>query len=132
MQKPLHVVVAVIIPQGMQRHVLIAKRPKGKFLEGLWEFPGGKVEPGETPEIALKRELKEELNIDIGSMQPFLQLIHEYVEYSVFLDIWLVTKFYGEPQGLENQIFQWIPLNHLRNYQFPDANLPILEKLEKI
>lgn len=132
MQKPLHVVVAVIIPQGMQRHVLIAKRPKGKFLEGLWEFPGGKVEPGETPEIALKRELKEELNIDIGSMQPFLQLIHEYVEYSVFLDIWLVTKFHGEPQGLENQIFQWIPLNHLRNYQFPDANLPILEKLEKI
>ena len=134
----LHVAVGVILkpnkqqeqPQGQQQ-VLLALRSSKQHQGGKWEFPGGKVEQGETVEAALARELKEELAITVTSAEPFLVLQHTYPERQVTLDIWLVTNFTGIPAGLEGQPLQWVNISDLAKITFPDANQPIVEQLQQ-
>lgn len=119
----LQVVAAVIRQNG---RVLLARRAKHKHQGGLWEFPGGKIEAGETPEIALKRELKEELAIEVIKATPLFQTSHQYPEYAVHLDIWEVTAFDGDAQGAEGQEIIWVQPKNLLQYEFPAANQSIV------
>lgn len=124
----LHVAVGVILKQ---QQVLLALRSNKQHQGGKWEFPGGKVEQGETVEAALARELSEELAITVSKAEPFMLLNYTYPERQVTLDIWLVTDFSGTPEGLEGQPLQWVNINDLDTITFPDANLPIVTKLQQ-
>ena len=112
------------------KRVLIAQRPEGKALAGLWEFPGGKLEPGEAAEAALRRELHEELGISVSACQPLLTLRHEYPERQVELFVWTVEHYTGVVQGLEGQALRWLPVRELRTVELLPADLPIIERLE--
>ncbi|NRP52869.1 MULTISPECIES: 8-oxo-dGTP diphosphatase MutT [unclassified Marinobacterium] len=118
---------AILNPQGQ---LLIAKRPDDKHQGGLWEFPGGKVETDETVETALKRELLEEIGIEIVKCEPLVRIEHDYSDKSVVLDVWVVSSFSGEASGLEGQPIEWINPVEMDSYQFPEANLPIIAALK--
>ena len=109
--------------------VLLAQRPEGKSLAGLWEFPGGKVDAGEQVEAALIRELQEELNITPTAFRPFMTVSHDYTDKQVFLDIWEVSDFVGEECGREGQQIDWVALSALSERAFPEANTPIVDRL---
>lgn len=119
-------------PQTMERRVLVARRPDELHQGGLLEFPGGKVEPDESVEEALCRELAEELSIDIsGSVKkPFLQIEHEYSDKTVFLDVWVVDGYQGEPWGREGQEVFHLNLDELNPAEFPAANGDIIHRLQ--
>ncbi len=125
----LHVVAAVIF--GQDGRILLARRPEHKHQGGKWEFPGGKVKATESATVALARELTEELGIiaDPEKMEPFLEVRHRYPEKNIFLDIWLVHAFSGEPAGCEGQEIGWFSKQELPGLGFPAANAAILEKL---
>ena len=120
----IHVAAAVI--RGANERVLIAKRPPDKHQGGLWEFPGGKVEVGETVEAALARELHEELSIVVASARPLIQVRHDYPDKQVLLDVWEVLTFTGEAHGAEGQPLAWVTPDQLPGYAFPAANQPII------
>ena len=120
----IHVVAAVI--ENQQNQVFIAKRPDHVHQGALWEFPGGKVEEGESTEQALKRELFEELGIHIRTFEPLIQISHDYSDKSVFLDVWRVTKFDGDAHGKEGQPTRWINKNEFAQFDFPAANKAII------
>ena len=122
---PLHVAAAAIIDEARAR-VLLARRPEDKHQGGLWEFPGGKVETGESVQHALARELDEELGIIPRIARPLIRITHHYPERSVLLDVWRVTAFDGEPYGREGQPLEWVPIAALGERRFPAANLPIV------
>ena len=122
--KRIHVVAAVI--ENELEQIFIAKRPEHVHQGGLWEFPGGKVEASESAEQALKRELFEELGIQIQKFEPLIQILHDYSDKSVFLDVWRVTQFDGTAHGKEGQQTRWINKKDLSNFDFPDANKPII------
>ncbi len=129
-KKTIHVVAAVICDEN--GNVLIAKRPKDVHQGGLWEFPGGKVEPGEQVTQALVRELQEELAITATEYRSLIQIHHDYPDKSVFLDVWKVTQFMGEPVGsgglgAEGQPVQWVPSTELHHWAFPAANAAIVK-----
>jgi 8-oxo-dGTP diphosphatase len=119
-----HVAVGVII--GKDGAILLAKRPNKTHQGGLWEFPGGKVEQGETLFDALKRELQEELAINITSSEPLIKIRHDYGDKVVLLDVHKVNEFSGEPKGNEGQPVLWVAANKLHDYEFPAANRPII------
>ncbi|MDH5544163.1 MAG: Nudix family hydrolase [Gammaproteobacteria bacterium] len=119
-----HVVAAVITDE--RGNIFIAKRPADKHQGGLWEFPGGKREADETPLDALKRELHEEIGIDVIDARPLIQINHDYPDKSVLLDTWKVTEFSGEAHGKEGQETSWVRPDALDNYPFPAANQPII------
>jgi 8-oxo-dGTP diphosphatase len=121
------VVVAVIINHEQQ--ILIAKRPEGKHLSGLWEFPGGKVEAGETATQALAREVKEEVGLVIDNPESLVKVDYCYAEKAVALDVYLVKQFSGIATGLEQQQIKWVKVSELQNYQFPEANQAIIAAL---
>ncbi|MGB0467811.1 MAG: Nudix family hydrolase [Pontibacterium sp.] len=124
MTKLIHVAAAVIYnPQGQ---ILLAQRPTDKHQGGLWEFPGGKVEADESVLQALKRELDEELGIQISDAKPLIQVPYHYPDKSVLLDVYEVNAFQGEPWGREGQPVRWVDRVKLDAYQFPAANRPIL------
>ena len=123
--------VAVGVIFNEQNQVLIAKRKAGAHLAGYWEFPGGKVEKGETVTQALSRELNEELGIIINDPQPFTVIHHTYPEREVILDVWQVKEFTGTPEGKEGQPIQWVQRHSLSDFSFPPANQAILKKLEE-
>ncbi|RYV03129.1 8-oxo-dGTP diphosphatase MutT [Shewanella sp. OPT22] len=127
--KRVHVAVGVIINDANQ--ILISKRLDHLHQGGKWEFPGGKVEAGETTSQALIRELKEEVNLNVTSTTPLMTQSFDYPDKQVFLDIHLVTTFTGEAKGLEQQQIKWISKADISNYQFPDANYAIIERLEQ-
>ncbi|WP_372743325.1 8-oxo-dGTP diphosphatase MutT [Neptunomonas sp.] len=118
-------VAAAVIEDGLG-NVFLAKRPDDKHQGGLWEFPGGKVESGESPAAALIRELDEEVGIQVTESQPLIQVPYHYADKSVFLDVFRVTAFTGTAWGKEGQEVCWVPVNELDSYSFPAANKPIL------
>lgn len=122
--KRLHVAAAVI--RGADDRVLIARRPEHKHQGGLWEFPGGKVESGEAVEVALARELLEELGIRVSASRPLIQVQHDYPDQQVLLDVYEVSAFDGEPHGAEGQPLAWVAPRELTDYAFPEANQPII------
>lgn len=123
--KPLLLVAACALIDADGR-VLIAQRPEGKQLAGLWEFPGGKVEPGESPGQALRRELEEELGIVPTQSRRLIRIPHRYPERSVLLDVWLVEAFSGDPHGRQGQPLRWVAPDALPDHAFPAANRPIV------
>lgn len=130
--KRIHVVAAVISGDciGKTDDILIAKRPDHLHQGGKWEFPGGKVEMGEPRTEALVRELEEELGISAQQFIPLIQIQHDYQDKSVFLDVWEVSEFSGEPKGMEGQQVQWVKRNALAKYEFPEANVPIVQAVQ--
>ncbi|MGB0188604.1 MAG: 8-oxo-dGTP diphosphatase MutT [Aequoribacter sp.] len=123
----LHVAVGVILREG---DLFIAKRQGDQHLAGLWEFPGGKVEADETVLDALKRELYEELGIDVISAAPLIRQRHEYDIRTVVLDCWLVTEFNGEAHGKEGQPTTWAKIEACAStYPMPEPNVHILKAL---
>ncbi|WP_405118926.1 Nudix family hydrolase [Pseudomonas leptonychotis] len=122
--KRIHVAAAVI--RGKDGQILIAKRCDDKHQGGLWEFPGGKVEAGETAQAALARELEEELGILVTTARPLIQVRHDYPDKHVLLDVWDVSAFTGEPHGAEGQPLAWVSARQLSEYEFPAANRPIV------
>jgi 8-oxo-dGTP diphosphatase len=125
-----HVAVGVILNASGQ--ILITRRAADSHQGGLWEFPGGKVEPGEELAIALGRELREELGVEVGRTSPLLTVRHDYGDKQVLLDVHVVWEFGGKPDGLEGQPLAWVEPGALRDYAFPAANLPIREAIEKL
>jgi len=125
--KLVHVAVGVIV--NTDGKILIAKRPLSAHQGGLWEFPGGKVDAGETIEQALVRELHEELAIDVLASQPLIQIRHHYPDKSVLLDVHKITEFLGAPIGNEGQPIQWVDAKELNNFEFPAANRPIISAI---
>jgi len=122
------VAIAVIVNQDNE--VLISLRPSASHLGGLWEFPGGKLEIGESVDDALKRELQEELDICLLESHPFKIIQHQYTDKSVILNIYIVTSFSGEPKGLEGQPIQWKSINQLKAVDFPAANRSVIHSLQ--
>ncbi len=122
--KRMHVAAAVI--RRADGAVLIAKRGEEQHQGGLWEFPGGKLEAGESVEQALARELNEELGIRPTAQRPLIQVRHDYPDKQVLLDVWEVSAFAGQPHGAEGQPLAWVAPRQLPEYQFPAANQPIV------
>ena len=127
-RKLVHVAVAVIIREG---RVLIARRPDHVHQGGLLEFPGGKVEMGETVQQALVREIAEEtgLRVPLQSLEPVIGIRHDYGDKQVFLDVWRTSAADGEPEGREGQPIDWLRPETLRDEDFPAANRPIIRAL---
>ena len=123
--KAVHVAVGVILDAA--GNVLITRRAVDSHQGGLWEFPGGKVEEGESLQVALSRELREELGIEIGATASLLVVHHDYGDKAVRLDVHVIREFTGQPVGLEGQPLAWVPARELERYEFPAANEPILE-----
>jgi 8-oxo-dGTP diphosphatase len=117
--------VALIDPDG---RVLLAQRPEGKSLAGLWEFPGGKVEAGETPEAALIRELKEELDIDTWSscLAPLTFASHSYDDFHLLMPLFACRRWQGTVRPVEGQRLAWVKPAALRDYPMPPADLPLI------
>lgn len=121
------VAAAVIDPAG---RVLIAQRPPGKHLAGGWEFPGGKLEPGEDRRAGLARELREELGITlIGPPRPLIRVRHRYDYGEVLIDMWVVRRYAGEPRGLDDQALRWCTRNELESVEMLPADGPIVAAL---
>jgi 8-oxo-dGTP diphosphatase len=120
-----HVAVGVI--RNRRGEILISYRHPDLHQGALWEFPGGKVEHGESVRQALQRELEEELGIVISGCDALLEVAHDYADKAVLLDVWLVDDFAGEPRGREGQRLAWCPPERLQDYRFPAANTPIVE-----
>ncbi len=123
--------VAVGIIGNTAGAVLIARRPARAHQGGLWEFPGGKVEADESVEAALKRELREELDIELQGALPLLQVFHAYPDKTVLLDVWQAQDYYGEPQGREGQPIRWVMPMQLHGFAFPAADKPIITYLQQ-
>ncbi|WP_406609560.1 8-oxo-dGTP diphosphatase MutT [Agarivorans sp. JK6] len=128
--KVVNVAVGVIV-KGEE--ILLSLRNPQQHQGGKWEFPGGKVEAGESTVNALARELREELliNIDKTSCKPLIRVEHDYGDKKVCLDVYTLTRFEGEPQGAEQQEIRWVSRAELANLEFPDANEPILAQILK-
>lgn len=127
--RPLIHVVAAAVIDAVGR-VLIAQRPEGKHLAGGWEFPGGKLEPGEERLVGLARELREELGITlIGTPRPLIRVRHAYPAREVLLDIWVVRRYSGEPQGLDGQALRWCTQEDLGVAELLPADKPIVAAL---
>lgn len=126
----IHVVAALIWKQPEREQFLIAQRQKGKHLEDYWEFPGGKLEPYESPWRGLQRELAEEVNIQIISALPFMQVYYRYPDRNILLDTWSVEEYHGEIISRERQAVRWVDLIQVDNFRFPPADMPILEAIK--
>jgi 8-oxo-dGTP diphosphatase len=113
------------------RRVLIAQRPEGKMFPGLWEFPGGKLEEGETPEAALIRELHEELGISTKSacLAPLAFVSHTYESFHLLMPLYVCRKWQGTPQPLEHVALKWVRPQALRDYPMPPADEPLIAAL---
>jgi len=111
--------------------VLLAQRPAGKDMAGLWEFPGGKVDPGERPEMTLIRELKEELDIDVqeACLAPLTFASHTYPQFQLLMPLWICRRWRGEVKALEGQELAWVRPNRLRDYPMPPADEPLIPHL---
>jgi len=124
---PVRVHVAAAAIFDGQGRVLISQRPAHVHQGGLWEFPGGKLESGETAANALRREIHEELRITVQAARPLIRVVHDYPDKAVLLDVWRVDNFAGKPAGCEGQAIEWVVVENLGDYPFPAANAPIIK-----
>ena len=111
--------------------ILITQRPKGKSMEGLWEFPGGKIESGETPEDALVRELYEELEIETWSscLAPLTFASHRYSDFHLLMPLFACRKWNGIPKSKEGQNLKWVNIKSLKDFPMPPADVPLIAVL---
>ena len=130
---PTLLVVAVALIDRDSR-VLLTERPKGKNMEGLWEFPGGKVDKGETPESALIRELQEELGVDTETscLAPFTFASHTYEKFHLLMPLYVCRVWKGIPVGKEGQRLSWVRPNEMKNYPMPPADKPLVAMLRDL
>lgn len=126
----IHVVAGALFDE--QGRVLVAQRPPGKHMAGGWEFPGGKVEPEEQAFAGLKRELQEELGIEVLDATPLIAYEHSYADRRVLLDLWLVSLYTGEPKSLEGQPLQWVAIDELEAVGLLEADLPMVPALRNV
>lgn len=131
MTKVLLVVAAALI--NRDGNILLARRPEGKSMAGLWEFPGGKIEPGETPEHALQRELQEELQIMVtkSDMKPITFASHAYEKFHLFMPLFGIETWNGTPKPAENQMLEWVAPQNLHRYPAPEADIPLFAFLRQ-
>ena len=125
------VLVAAAALIDADNRVLIQKRPEGKPMAGLWEFPGGKVETGERPEDALLRELSEELGVDTepACLAPLTFASHAYDDFHLLMPLYVIRRWKGTPSSKEGQELIWTRANRLRGYPMPEADLPLIAPL---
>ena len=114
--------------------VLLAQRPQGRAMAGLWDFPGGKVEAGEKPETTLIRELKEELGIEVkeACLAPLTFASHAYDDFHLMMPLYVCRRWDGTPAALEGQELAWVRPNKLRDYPMPPADLPLISHLQNL
>lgn len=122
------VLVSAVALIDVDGRVLLAQRPEGKSMAGLWEFPGGKVEDGETPEVALIRELQEELGIDTWAscLAPLTFASHSYDNFHLLMPLFACRKWDGVPQSREGQALKWVAARDLNQYPMPAADVPLI------
>ena len=130
MASRIHVAVGVLIDR--KACVLLTRRLKGTHLAGYWEFPGGKVEAGESVQTALARELEEELGTRIGETVPLMTVSHDYGDKQVLLDVHRVKNWFGEPHGVEGQPLAWVDTASLNEFQVPEANAEIVSRVKAL
>jgi 8-oxo-dGTP diphosphatase len=128
------VLVSAVALVDADGRVLLAQRPAGKPMAGLWEFPGGKVDPGETPEAALIRELAEELGIDVTAscLAPFTFASHSYPDFHLLMPLYVCRKWSGIPTTREGQRFAWVCPARLGDYPMPPADEPLVAMLRDL
>ncbi|MFO6465236.1 (deoxy)nucleoside triphosphate pyrophosphohydrolase [Jannaschia sp. KMU-145] len=122
------VLVSAVALIDVDGRVLLAQRPPGRAMAGLWEFPGGKIEPGETPEAALIRELHEELGIDTWTscLAPLTFASHGYDDFHLLMPLFACRKWEGQPTPREGQVLKWVRPGDLRDYPMPAADIPLI------
>lgn len=132
MKKIVHVVACALV--DVDGRVLLAKRPKGKSMADLWEFPGGKIEAGETPETAIIRELEEELAIDTKStcLAPLSFVSHEYDDFHLVMLLYVCRRWWGTPKAIEASELAWVRAPRLRDYDMPEADKPLIAALQDL
>ncbi len=132
--EPLVVLVSAVALVDADGRVLLAQRPAGKPLAGLWEFPGGKVNPGETPETALIRELAEELGIDVAAscLAPFTFASYTYPDFHLLMPLYVCRKWSGIPSAREGQRLTWVRPARLGDYPMPPADKPLIAMLRDL
>ncbi|SDE39602.1 8-oxo-dGTP diphosphatase [Paracoccus isoporae] len=126
------VLVAAVALIDTDGRILLAQRPEGKSMAGLWEFPGGKVEPGESPEAALIRELAEELAIDTeqSCLAPLSFASHAYADFHLLMPLFACRRWHGIPRPQEGQRLAWVRAQDLRRYEMPPADLPLIPMIQ--
>lgn len=129
-ERPLLVVVACALIDTDNR-ILLSERPAGKALAGFWEFPGGKLDQGETPEAALIRELREELGIETKAacLAPLTFASHSYDDFHLLMPLYVCRRYEGIPSGREGQRLKWVRASQLREYKMPPADEPLIAHL---
>ena len=122
------ILVSAVALIDVDGRILLAQRPEGKSMAGLWEFPGGKVEADETPETALVRELQEELGIDTweSCLAPLTFASHSYDDFHLLMPLFACRKWNGTPHGREGQTLKWVAAKDLRDYPMPPADIPLI------
>ncbi len=122
------ILVSAVALIDVDGRVLLAQRPEGKSMAGLWEFPGGKVELDETPEVALIRELQEELGINTweSCLAPLTFASHTYEKFHLLMPLYACRKWEGTPQAQEGQTLKWVAAKELRDYPMPPADIPLI------
>lgn len=133
MTRPIMLVAACALVDADNR-LLIAQRPEGKAMAGLWEFPGGKVEAGETPEESLVRELREELGITTwpSCLAPLTFASHAYESFHLLMPLYVCRRFDGIPHAREGQTLKWVRASALRDYPMPEADIPLIPVLQDL
>ncbi len=129
--QPKLLLVAACALVDADRRVLICQRPEGKSLAGLWEFPGGKLEPGESPEDCLIRELREELAIETQTacLAPLTFASHRYESFHLLMPLWVCRRWQGIPRAIEHAAIKWVRPQTLRDYPMPPADIPLIAPL---